>query len=121
MSTRSDYDKLVSELRRLHELGSIGSLLGWDEEVNLPANSGPLRAAQHGALAAALHRDATAPELGELIAGVRAGRDGLEPGERAVVDWAHRDFHEATALPGRTRGASRPPRQRVVPRLAQGP
>lgn len=99
MTQRERYEKLVSELRRLHEIESIGSLLGWDEEVNLPENSGPLRAAQHGALAAALHREGTAPALGELIAGLRAERDRLEPVERAVVDWAHRDFHEATALP----------------------
>jgi carboxypeptidase Taq len=99
MSHRAQYDKLVSELRRLHEIESIGALLGWDEEVNLPANSGPLRAAQHGALAAALHRESTASALGELIAGLHAERDRLDPAERATVDWAHREFHEATALP----------------------
>ncbi len=99
MSLRSDYDKLVCELRRLNELASIGQILGWDEEVNLPPESGAMRAAQHGALAAVVHRDATAPALGELIAGLRAERERLEPAERAVVDWAHRDFHEATALP----------------------
>ena len=99
MPLRRNYDKLVSELRRLHEIESIGWLLGWDEEVNLPENSGPLRAAQHGALAAALHREAVAPALGELISSVRAEREKLSPDERAVADWAHRDFHEATALP----------------------
>ncbi len=99
MSFRANYEKLVSELRRLHEIESIGALLGWDEEVNLPANSGPLRAAQHGALAAALHREGTAPALGELIAGLREESERLDPAERATVAWAHRDFHEATALP----------------------
>lgn len=99
MSLRADHDKLVSELRRLHEIESIGQLLGWDEEVNLPAESGPLRAAQHGALAAALHRESTAKSLGDLIAAVRAESDKLDPVERATVEWAHRDFHEATALP----------------------
>ena len=36
MTLDDAYQELVSHLKRVHSLGSIGELLGWDEQVNLP-------------------------------------------------------------------------------------
>jgi len=99
MSLDADYSRLETELRKLNEFGSIMMLLGWDEEVNLPPESGALRAAQHGALAAAVHRESVSPSLGDLIRRLHDRIGELSPQRRAVVAWAHRDFREATALP----------------------
>lgn len=99
MTLDSDYAKLVGDLRRLNEFSSIMMLLGWDEEVNLPPESGSLRAAQHGVLAAAVHRESVSPDLGDLIRRIHDRVDELAPDRRAVVRWAYRDFREATAIP----------------------
>ncbi len=99
MNLRDQYDALVTELRRMHELESITALLGWDEEVNLPAGAGGLRAAQHAALAAAVHREGVSRFLGDMIEELHAGREQLDDDARRVVALAHKNFREATALP----------------------
>ena len=41
------YDRLVAKLKRVHYLGTVAGLLGWDEQVNLPPDSADQRAEHH--------------------------------------------------------------------------
>ena len=99
METLSDYQNLVTRLKRLDRIGSIGSILGWDEQVNLPPNSSDLRAEQNAVFTEILHREAADPAIGELIAKVEAVRDSLTPEQLAVVRDARRDYDRLTRIP----------------------
>lgn len=97
--TLPPYARLIGMLRRKNDLESIGSLLGWDEETMMPDGGAPLRAAQHAALAAAVHRLGVAPELGDLIAELRASPDAADPEAGAVLAQAEKTWRESVALP----------------------
>ncbi len=61
------YAELVAESRQIALLGSIGSVLGWDERTGMPPGAAPFRAEQSSLIAATLHERATSPRIGELL------------------------------------------------------
>jgi len=108
----SSATELADLIKRAHVLGTIGELLGWDEQVNLPSGAAEQRATQRAALAEVEHAAASTPRIGELLdqLEVRANRPGeprlggdaspyLDPDERAIVANARRDYDRATKLP----------------------
>ena len=94
----SNYSKLVDELKRIHVLAGVTGLLDWDEQVNLPPDSGDFRARQSSALSAIVHREATQPRLGDWIAELEAA-PGLEEGQQLVVREARKDYDRLTRIP----------------------
>ncbi|MBI4625227.1 MAG: carboxypeptidase M32 [Verrucomicrobia bacterium] len=124
MTTDAAMTELITLIKRAHALGTIGELLAWDEQVNLPPGGAEQRATQQAALAAAHHAAASDPRIGELLAALE-GRQGLDlagastgqpPGrpdsdarpavvpqldddQQAVVAQARRDYDRATKLP----------------------
>ena len=107
MTWETAYLELVRDLQRLHSLGSIGELLGWDEQVNLPAESADQRAEQHAVLAEVIHATASDPKMGARLGLLEAtvpgsggsGAGELSDDQRAVVRQARRDYDRATKLP----------------------
>ena len=92
--------ELVRRLTAVRTLGSVSSVLGWDEQVNLPPAGARHRAAQLGMLAGVAHARATDPALGEAIdAAAGEAEDGTP--EAAVVREARRAFERQTKLPSR--------------------
>lgn len=91
--------ELVPLLKRAHILGTIGDVLGWDEQVNLPPGAAEQRAVQQATLAEVVQSAASAPRIGELLAGLEASRDRLTEETRATVVQARRDYDRATKLP----------------------
>ena len=75
MTLEAAYSELVTRIKRPHLLGSIGELLGWDEQVNLPAASADQRAQQHAVLADVTHAAASDPRIGELLAVLEKAAD----------------------------------------------
>lgn len=108
MTIYDAFTELTALLKRIQILGSVGELLGWDEQVNLPPGAAEKRAAQHAVFAEIHHAAASAPRLGELLAcletspapvagsetGFRLGAD-----ERAVIAHARKEYDRATKLP----------------------
>ena len=92
------YEKLVGELREVQTLGSVCSVLGWDEQVNLPPQGAEHRAAQLGLLAGVVHARATDAKLDDLIAAAAVDVEDGSP-EHAVVAEARRQFDRQTRLP----------------------
>ena len=92
------YTQLVAELKRLRTLQSISSLLGWDEQINLPAGAVDLRAEQLAAYGELVHREKTAPKIGRLLDALEAA-EGLDADRRRVVELARRDYDQAVRLP----------------------
>lgn len=95
------FEKLCEELRRVSILGSASSVLGWDEQVNLPPSGAEHRAAQLAALAGVTHAKATSNELGGLITAAESESHADGSAEAAVIREARRSFDRATKLPQR--------------------
>jgi carboxypeptidase Taq len=98
-AAQSDFDELTRRLRRIQLLGSIDELLGWDEQVNLPAESADQRAAQVAVLAEVRHAAAGDPQIGALLERLDTRAEHLTPEQAVVVRWARRDHDRATKLP----------------------
>jgi carboxypeptidase Taq len=94
------FEELVTRLKRAHALGTVSELLGWDEQVNLPTGAAEQRAAQHAALAEAVHAAASEPRIGELLGQLEINwTEHLTTDQRAVVKQARKDYDRATKLP----------------------
>jgi carboxypeptidase Taq len=91
--------ELVGLVQRVHTLGTVGELLAWDEQVNLPPGAAEQRAAQHAALAEAQHVAASDPRIGSVLGGLEAKDGELTDDQRAIVADARRDYDRATKLP----------------------
>ena len=113
MRTDPSLDELTRLIKRAHTLGTIGELLGWDEQVNLPPGAAEQRAMQHAVLAETQHAAASDPRIGELLQ-LLGGRDGSPSGlsassadpvvppnldVAAILRQARRDYDRATKLP----------------------
>ncbi len=94
------YDPLISHLKRAHHLGTISGLLGWDEQVFLPADSTDQRADQLALMAELHHAAATNPEVGRLLTELESSLDRLDADQRVVVARARMDYDRSTCLPG---------------------
>ncbi len=99
MSLENDFLELTARLRKLQVLGSVGELLGWDEQVNLPPDSADQRAEQHAAIAEVAHAAASDPELGRLLDRLEAESTMDGSDERVVAKQARKDYDRATKLP----------------------
>ncbi|MCX6936670.1 MAG: carboxypeptidase M32 [Verrucomicrobia bacterium] len=93
------YGELLARLRRIHVLGSVAGLLGWDEQVNLPQGAAARRGEQMALLAELAHAEGTAAGLGAVLAACEAGGAELDAEARLVVAGARRDYERATRLP----------------------
>ncbi|MFG0330595.1 MAG: carboxypeptidase M32 [Phycisphaerales bacterium] len=95
----SAYDRLVVIQRENSLLGSVSSLLGWDQETMMPEAATMLRADQSGALSGLLHQKRTDDEIGRLLG--ECEKNGFEAGsvEAANVREWRRDYERARKLP----------------------
>ena len=81
----AQYQELIEDLKTTSLLESCSSLLGWDEQTNLPPRGSEHRANQLALLAGMAHDRNTSPHLGELIAALEAEDLGEPAGTMAVV------------------------------------
>ena len=89
MSSRA-YAELVARLQRTHLFSTVGDLLGWDEQVNLPPGSADQRAKQLALLAEMGHALSAEARNGELLRELET-KPAPADGERVVVRKARRD------------------------------
>lgn len=94
------YSELRARLKRVHVLGSVSGLLGWDEQVNLPPGAAEQRGEQMALLAELAHAEGTAAGLGAALDACEAApAHALDAAARLVVASARRDYDRATRLP----------------------
>lgn len=102
MTTATEsYDKLIVTLREISLLGSVSSVLGWDERVNLPHKGAEHRGNQSALLSRMVHEQFTSPRVGELLAAVEASPLVRDPQSDAAanVRETRRQYDRATKLP----------------------
>jgi carboxypeptidase Taq len=97
-SSDARYTELLTLLSRQQALATVGDLLGWDEQVNLPPGAAEQRAAQHAALAEVVHAAVSNPRVGELLNALEVATPA-DDRVAAVLKQARRDFDRATKLP----------------------
>jgi carboxypeptidase Taq len=100
---RSDaaYRELIRLVREQRLLASCSELLGWDEEVCMPAGGVENRANQHAFLAGLLHERQSSPRLGDLLGELEGSSLLRDPSSAAAVNLRaiRRDYERATRLP----------------------
>src|SRR5688572_29759646 len=95
------YDELITTVREINLLGSVDSVLGWDERVMMPPKGAEHRANQSSLLARMTHQQFIAPRVGELIAAVEGTDLVRDPESDAAVNVRElrRSYDRATKLP----------------------
>ena len=91
------YDELAGTWTRLHRLGHLQSIAGWDQAANMPPKGNEARAAALAEMAALLHRMRTDPRLREQLQ--RAEQEPLSDFQRANLREMHRQWRASNALP----------------------
>jgi len=91
------YDELAETYRRLHHLGHLQSIAGWDQAANMPPKGSEARAAAMAEMSALLHRIRTDARLAEQIS--RAEQEPLSDLQRANLREIRRDWRASNALP----------------------
>ena len=61
------YETLTGTWSRLHRLGHLQALAGWDQAANMPPKGNEARAAALAEMAALLHRMRTDPQLRDQL------------------------------------------------------
>jgi carboxypeptidase Taq len=97
MPTTPAYDELTRAYQRLHRLGHLQALAGWDQAANMPPKGSAARASALAEMAALLHRLRTEPALAQAIG--RAETEALDDLQRANLREIRRDWRLANALP----------------------
>jgi carboxypeptidase Taq len=100
-SAKDSYDALLTELREIALLGSVASVLGWDERTQLPPKGTEHRANQLSLLAGMTHRRFTSPRIEELLKTVETS-DLVRDSESDVavnVRETRRSYDRARKLP----------------------
>lgn len=92
---------LLTKLREISTLGSIGSLLGWDEQVLLRPAGVEHRGDQAALVAKLTHQQFTSPEIGDLIAEVKSSDAAKDPESdaAAIARETNREYDRAVKLP----------------------
>lgn len=95
----SEYETLLSSLKRLASLAQVQDILGWDEQVCLPPESHPARAAQSALVAELYHREASSPAIGDLLSRLEDSFDSLDADAQIVVRDARRNYDRIVRVP----------------------
>ncbi|HWC13318.1 MAG TPA: carboxypeptidase M32 [Actinomycetota bacterium] len=94
----SQWDRLVTKLRDMNDIGSAYSLLEWDQASFMPRKGGPERARVVGTMARLAHERLIDPELGELLDELHDD-PSLDHPQRASVHVLKRQRDKATKVP----------------------
>jgi len=95
------YELLIDELKETALLGSVASVLGWDERTQLPPRGTEHRARQSSLLAKMVHERFTSSRIGDLLAEVEHSPLLVDPaGDAAVnVRETRRQYDRLSKLP----------------------
>ena len=97
MNPTPAYESLAATWTRLHHLGHLQSIAGWDQAANMPPKGNEARAAALAEMAALLHRLRTDPQLPDTLA--RAEQEPLSDFQRANLREIRRQWQSSNALP----------------------
>ena len=93
--------QLLDLAAEIDDLGRIGAVLGWDQQVNMPPDGAEERGMQMAALGKIIHEKFTSDEVGKLIADLEAevGDLNAETDEARAVKVSKRAYEKQTKVP----------------------
>jgi carboxypeptidase Taq len=91
----SAYDRLVSRVKRIRNVGSAAEVLSWDQQTKMPPGGAPARSRQLAALSAVEHDLFGAAETGDLLAAAEPETDD----QRALVREVRREYDRRADVP----------------------
>src|SRR5579872_1928297 len=104
MNSEQAYEDLLKRMKEISLLGNTAGVLGWDQEVYMPAANAPFRAEQLSLLAGMLHHKFTDPAVGEGISKAESSKalttDPLSDSAVNLREWRH-SYDRSTKLPQR--------------------
>src|SRR5437016_1171937 len=95
------YTALVERLREIATVSSIGALLGWDQQIYMPARGQTARAEQAALVARLAHEKLVGNEMADLLHSLESKASELTPDETAVVRETRRVHDRQKKLPVR--------------------
>lgn len=99
MKSEKAWNSLLKRHRRISEISSIYGLLGWDEQVNLPPASSPLRGRQYAVMAEWIHQESSRPEIGDELSELESDFDNLSPEQKVVVSRTRKEYDRIVKIP----------------------
>lgn len=102
MDAKVAYEELVDKLREVGTLGSIQSVLAWEERTYMPRGGAKLRSEQLSLLSGMVHEKFTDPRIGELLSELEGSELAGDPESPEAVNIreARHDYDKMTKLPG---------------------
>ena len=91
------YDRLVSRVERLRNVGAAAEVLSWDQQTKIPPGGAPARARQLAALSAVEHDLFGASETGELLDAAETTVESDD--ERALLREVSREYERRANVP----------------------
>lgn len=96
------YETLVEHLREIQTLRSIGAVLGWDQQTQMPPGGAETRANQGALVARMSHEMFTDDRTGELLEAAADKVDaGYDSTSASMVRVVKEDYEEARKLPAK--------------------
>ena len=103
--SQAKFDDLRERLAEISDLSKTGALLGWDQQVMMPAGGARLRAEQLATVGRIAHQKFTSPEVGKLIDGLRdwGEQHEYDSFEASLIRVAAGDWAKASQVPSELR------------------
>ena len=92
-------NQLKEILGEVSDLNHAASVLGWDQQVNMPPAGGEARGQHLATLGKISHQKSTADEVGKLLDDLKQEFAGSDSDDVALVRVAARDYDKATRVP----------------------
>jgi carboxypeptidase Taq len=93
--------QLKDRVAEIHDLGRASALLGWDQQVKMPAGGAGVRAEQLATLNRLAHEALTTDAMGELLSELESVEGELDPesDEACLIRLVRRDWDKARRVP----------------------
>ena len=92
-------NQLKESLGEVSDINHAASVLGWDQQVNLPLGGGEARGQQLATLGKIAHEKATSDEVGKLLDELKKEFAGSDSDDAAMIRVAARDYEKAVRVP----------------------
>ena len=92
-------NQLKEKLGEVDDIGKAASVLGWDQQVNMPPGGNEARGQQLATLSKIAQEKFITEEVGRLIDDLKQEFDGADTDEAAMVRVAERNYNKAKRVP----------------------
>ncbi len=92
-------DRLKEILAEVSDINHAASVLGWDQQVNMPPGGGEARGQHLATLGKIAHEKSTSDEVGKLLDDLKQELAGADSDDAALVRVAARNYDKATRVP----------------------